>query len=298
MAGLESLTGDDPSGAESPTQGDNRIRELTQKTKESMSKEHTLSGIHAILSGTSTARPAAGNAGRLYILANSGVAKELQHDTGSVWETITKNQTVIDQIAALSTHISSNPIDHADGSIERDHLGTGIIAKKHLGQAFANDNNTVVNLINGSELDSTWHTHPSPDTASGLPTFLNSVTEFANGTSATGTTVNGPTTYTFSGSIVPDGTVAVILEAVGKTTVKNVNTDVTYNPKIRIRKNSSSPWMLLIGGRIGYVGTWDYGVNSIGWRGQGIFPITTDKKIQYEIEGFNDGWELRIAGYI
>ena len=77
MAGLESLTGDDPSGAESPAQGDNRIRELTQKTKESMSKEHTLSGIHAILSGTSTARPAAGNKGRLYILENPSVAKEL-----------------------------------------------------------------------------------------------------------------------------------------------------------------------------------------------------------------------------
>lgn len=296
MAGLESLTGDDPSGGESPTQGDNRIRELTQKTKESVSKEHTLSGIHAIMSGTSTVRPAAGNEGRFYILTNSGVEKELQYDNGSTWESITKNQTVIDQITVLTNHKNSYPIDHADGSIERDHLGTGILAKKHFG--IANNNNSVKELVDGSE--TTLHTHPESvgNTASGIPTFLSSVSEIASGTSSSGTHVKPATTYTFSGSQVPDGSVAVILEAYGNTSVKNINTDVVYNPKIRIRKNSSSPWMLLIGGRVGYVGTWDYGIYSVGWRGQGIFPVATDKKIQYEVEGFNDGWELRIAGYI
>jgi len=299
MAGLESLTGDDPSGSESPTQGDNRIRELTQKTKESMSKEHTLSGIHAILSGTSTARPAAGNKGRLYILENPSVAKELQYDNGSSWETITKNQTVIDQIATLSAHISSNPADHADGSIKSKHLATGILAKKHFSNlpSFANNNDSVVKLIDGSELDSTWHTHPEPTSASGMVT-LNSVTEFVTGKSNTGVEVTGPTVFTFSNAQVPDGAVAVILEGWGKITLQDVREDVIYTPSIKIRKDTSSQYRVLVGGYVGYSGTWDYGIYSLGWNGQGLFPVTTDKKIQYLVEGFNIKWGISIVGYI
>ena len=296
MTGLETLTGDDPSGGEDPTLGDNRIRELTQKTKTSVSKEHTLSGIHAILSGTSTARPAAGNSGRFYILTNSGVEKELQYDNGASWESITKNQTVIDQITVLTNHKNSSPIDHADGSIQRDHLGTGILAKKHFG--IANNNNSVKELVDGSQ--TTLHTHPEPEgnTASGVPTFLSSVVEFATGTSSSGTHIKAATTYTFSGSDVPDGAVAVILQASGKISVQNINSDVAYDPKIRIRKDSSNPWLLLIGGYIAYALPSTDGIYSIGWRGQGIFPITTNKKIQYEVEGCNGGWEIKLVGYI
>lgn len=310
MAGLESLTGDDPLGSESPTQGDNRIRELTQKTKESVSKEHTLSGIHAILSGTGTARPAAGNEGRFYILTESGVAKELQYDNGSSWESITKNQDVIDQIADLSTHINSNPINHADASIERDHLGTGILAKKHFGQAFINDNNAVVKLINGSELDSTWHTHPQTEfTSDGRPTFI-SIVSLAQNSSVLGDPAVQKTITLDSGDI-PLGAVAVILEAVGNISVKNLNTNVLYHPKIKIRgrysDGSETEWMLLIGGSLAYVGTWDYGVYAMGWRGQGTFPITTSggsaRKFDYLVNDFNGidgdtGWEIRVVGYI
>lgn len=324
MAGLETLTGDDPSGSESPTQGDNRIRELTQKVKESVSKEHSLTGYHAIPSGKvsgsvspETNRPAAGNRGRLYILAESGVAKELQYDNGSSWETITKNQIIIDEIANTSTHRSAATIDHPNKSIKKEHLDDGILAKKHFGSAFANDGTSVVNLINGSELDSSWHTHPKTEViSSGLPTFLSSAIELVSGSTTLGGNTGWITYKGLSSSEVPDGAVAVILEGVCHIDLAQINMDVTYSPKIEVRgrrsNGSNSAVLELAGGYIGYKGTvGDSNTYSMGWRGQGICPITTTvvgekRNIDYkvyncnkrELSSYDNGFVIRLVGYI
>lgn len=313
MAGLESLTGNDPAGSESPILGDNRIRELTQKTKESISKEHTLSGIHAFLSGNAASRPAAGNAGRFYVLVESGVAKELQYDTGSSWESITKNQDIINQIANFTTHKNSNPMDHINGSIRRDHLETGILVKKHFGTTFANNNDSVVNLINGSELSSSWHTHqPIVFVSNGRPTFLNTITTLAYGSSV----LDAPAiqqTKPLSENDIPAGAVAVILEATGSISLAEIFVPKIYYPEIKIRgrlaSGVNSEWMLLTGGSLGSLGTGNNGVYAMGWRGQGTFPITTvvslsaHHKIDYMVNDFNGidgetGWEIKLVGYI
>lgn len=316
MAGLESLTGDDPSGNESQTQGDDRIRELTQKVKVSVSKEHTLSGIHTILSGSSVHRPPYGNKGRFYILETNRVATELQYDTGSAWVTITKNQEVIDDIANLVSHQESNPIDHAEGSITRDILATGILAKKHFGQSFANDNNTVKPLIDGSELDSTWHTHPKPSiSTTGAPTFLTNVVILKSGTTTNDTpTISG--TFEISDGDVPDGAVAVILEASGNYKLNTESSSVSPRIKITGRKLSGNNIVetapiLLIGGSVqAQQVNAISGITSIGWKGQGIFPVVTtstaagNRKMSYEVNDFNDatlegnGFKIRLVGYI
>ena len=139
MAGLETLTGNDPQGAEAPTLGDDRICELTQKVKESVSKEHSLSGIHAILSGLTSGseRPAAGNKGRFYLYTASDKSqpytnvRELQWDNGSSWETVTKNEEVIKVIADLLSHRQSNSMDHTAQSVLHTHLINGILRRKH-----------------------------------------------------------------------------------------------------------------------------------------------------------------------
>lgn len=311
MAGLESLTGDDPAGAESPTQGDNRIRELTQKAKESMSKEHTLSGIHAIMSGTATARPAAGNKGRFYVLIETGVEKELQYDNGSSWESITKNEDVVGQIADFVAHTSSNPIDHAASSVLHTHLISGILKKKHFDSTQSSNNESVSGLIDGSELDSSWHTHPVENaTADGRPTFLSSKWTVASGTSESGTATITKTKTLDSGDI-PDGAVAVILEAYGKCFIDDYSQDFIRSPGIRIKGRLSNgdetDWLLLIGGFFAYHDYTQQGLYATGWKGQGTFPITTTgnaaRKIDYEVVGLNfagssSGWEIRLIGYI
>ena len=321
MAGLESLTGDDPEGAEAPIQGDNRIRELTQKAKESMSKEHTLSGIHAIMSGLTTGseRPAAGNKGRFYLYTASDKSspytnvRELQWDNGSSWETITKNEQVIKVIADLLTHRESNAMDHAASSVLHTHLISGILRKKHFDSTQSNNNESVsslLSLIDGSEV--TLHSHDIGFVSNGRPTFLSTKIEIGSGTTSEATPVVTKT-ITLSSGDVPVGAVSVILEAYGKANLTTLANNNIFSPGIRIKGRlsggSKSDWLLLIGGNVvGDGGTRE--VNVVGWNGQGVFPITTAsadgvevRKIDYEVTRLNyagstQGWEIRLVGYI
>lgn len=103
MAGLNDVDETTPAGTASAKEGDNQLRALKAKLKEFAGVEHHYDGAHKIPSGSAAVRPAAGKAGRLYILETPSLEDELQRDTGSAWETITRNQDVIelvDHIAA------------------------------------------------------------------------------------------------------------------------------------------------------------------------------------------------------
>jgi hypothetical protein len=160
MAGLDDINPNDPAGNETPTLGDNRIRALAAKIIEAFEVEHNLAGPHTILVGSSAQRPAAGYAGRIYILTAAGVAVELQYDTGSAWVSLTSNQTIIDYAAGLAVHIAASPIDHPNGSVTQIKIAPSAILKKHLDGS--GDNTTLENLVNGGNAD-TFHVHASTD---------------------------------------------------------------------------------------------------------------------------------------
>ena len=151
MAGLDDINPNDPAGTETPTLGDNRIRALAAKTIEAVDVEHSLAGPHAFLVGSAAQRPAAGYAGRLYILAAAGVAVELQYDTGATWINLTSNQTSEDVVADLAAHIAANPIDHPDESITHIKIAQGAILKKHLDSS--GDTTALELLVNGENAD-------------------------------------------------------------------------------------------------------------------------------------------------
>ena len=179
MAGLDDINPNDPAGTESPTLGDNRIRALAAKLIEAFEVEHALAGPHAILVGSSAQRPAAGYAGRFFILTAAGVAVELQYDTGSTWVFLTSNQAVIDYVSGLVAHIAANPIDHPNGSVTQIKIAQGAILKKHLDGS--GDNTTLENLVNGGNADF-LHVHASTDqnlaifTSSGIWTCPDGIT--------------------------------------------------------------------------------------------------------------------------
>lgn len=160
MAGLDDINPTDPAGTETPTLGDNRIRALAAKTIEAFALEHALAGEHTFLIGSAAQRPAAGHAGRFFILTAAGVAVELQYDTGSAWVTLTSNQAIIDQDGDLATHIAANPIDHPDDSVTAAKILAGAILAKHLDATSGNA--SIAALVNGSNADA-FHVHASTD---------------------------------------------------------------------------------------------------------------------------------------
>lgn len=82
MADLSTLDETQPEPTDPVGEGDDRIRETREAVKTSFAVEHNLNGIHALKSGTTSGRPAAGNAGRPYI---NTAADRLEFDSGAVW---------------------------------------------------------------------------------------------------------------------------------------------------------------------------------------------------------------------
>lgn len=299
--GLESTNVNEPSGSASPTQGDDAIRAFKAEVIASFQKEHALSGEHQIFSGTATQRPAAGKKGRFYVLTESGVEKEIQYDNGSTWETITKNEDIAGVIADLLAHKTASTIDHPDNSVKKQHLADSVLVKRHFG--VANDNSAVTELVNGSE--TTLHTHPESTTqgATGAITFLTSKEPVVDDSDNNGglEDITSKTSKKVLDGI--SGVKAVILEAIGRVQLKTSygygDDDSGYysvNPQIRIRKDSSSDWAVLIGGWFRYKQTEQ--MDGIGFKGIGIFPINSSNKFQYEVTGFNRKREINVIGYI
>lgn len=162
MAGLNDLSSLVPAGTETPTMGSSRIRAIIAKVKEWAGIEHSLAGPHTFLHGPLSSRPAAGYEGRIYILEEVGLAKEIQKDTGSAWETITANQDIATLVADLASHVLGDPLPHADGSVTAAKILAGAIVKKHLegGVSIA----SIAALVNGGSADD-LHTHPQYVTA-------------------------------------------------------------------------------------------------------------------------------------
>ena len=294
MTGLEAYDEETPAGGDNVNQGDNKIRELAQKTKTSVDAEHHLSGEHNIPRGTTGDKPAATKDGRLFILENSGVEAELQYANGAIWTGLSKNQIVTTMQTDITTiqstattHKTANPIDHPDLSIAHGKIISGDIRRKHLNSGDGNPTGSIANLINGTQLpsDGTWHTHPAP---AGDPlgiTYLANIVSIASGSSDVGWT-----TKDLTSSGVPSNAKAAILQANG-TTIMDSGAAQTQC-KINIRKNSSSDELWLIGSM------YNDAYTNIGMRGQGTYPLDTGEKLDYLVAGYNVSWNIHLIGYI
>lgn len=153
MAGLDDLN--NPTGKSMLSKADDDLRLIVTKLLEFAGIEHYNTGEHKFGRGTVGNRPAYGNAGRIYILEATGVAVELQYDTGSAWANITQNATIAGVVASLAAHSSAATIDHPNESVTSAKIAGGAILKKHL---LSGGGDTSVNsLVNGGTC--TLHTH-------------------------------------------------------------------------------------------------------------------------------------------
>jgi len=90
MADLSTLDPTQPPDSESAGSGASRIREERAAIIGSFNLEHALAGAHAFLRGNQGARPAAGNAGRIYLNTTD---KRIERDTGSAWNILNAVQS-------------------------------------------------------------------------------------------------------------------------------------------------------------------------------------------------------------
>src|SRR5215468_5256819 len=79
---LDTLDPNRPLDGDALNLGDDAIRETRQAMINSFKVEHALNGTHKIPIGTTTQRPAAGTAGRLYLNTDSGL---IEVDNGTMW---------------------------------------------------------------------------------------------------------------------------------------------------------------------------------------------------------------------
>jgi hypothetical protein len=291
MAGLESLDETQPTGSGSLVDGDNAIRETRQKTKESVNLEHTLSGYHTIPVGTIVTRPApdADHGGRIYFLETSD-SNEIQVWNGSQWVNYTRNVETEENTADIAAHIASDPIAHANSSVTRDKLKSGLLAKKHFIDG-SSDNGLVSGLVDGSS--TTLHTHPAQ-----AVNYPNSAINFTRKEVATGTAnENKVCSNSISAYLSSVNAQGVILEAHGVASPTIEANLIELIPRVRIRDSSQpeSEYMLLIGGYILSNNLYS-GITKIGWKGQGMFPISSDKKFSYQVEDFT-AWTITLVGY-
>lgn len=103
MADLSTLDVTQPPDSQAVSQGAARIRETRDATVTSFGIEHALAGMHKIPLGTTAARPAAGNAGRLYINTDLGL---LQYDSGSAWLNLSATNSVVVSDATFAAPIT------------------------------------------------------------------------------------------------------------------------------------------------------------------------------------------------
>lgn len=175
MAGLEDIDASNPHGSESPTQGDNRIRELASKLLESFGVEHHLAGEHSFGIGSLGERPSVGHEGRFYIQTSGVVETELYYDNGSAWIQLTSNQDFVDLLDAiggegvdlLSIHKAATPIDHPNDSVRYNHIESAAIIKRHLmgGVSIA----SLAGLVDGSDIADELHLHSQYEAAADIP---------------------------------------------------------------------------------------------------------------------------------
>lgn len=217
MSGLNDLNENTPNGLASPTQGDDELRAIKAKVKEYASAEHSYNGRHKF--PTVSVLPSNdADSRRLVIKTTIGQPDELYYDNGTTWVKITSNSDIADVVADLLAHQTSNPIDHTDASItsakyapfsvDTPALKNGAILCRHFDAAQAASDDSTAPLVNGSDLDATWHTHSQYAVSGGI-NFLSSILSAASGSGDIGwTTINA---NSLSGGAIPVTARAVIL---------------------------------------------------------------------------------------
>ena len=304
MAGLNDLDENTPTGLATPTQGDDELRAIKAKVKEYASLEHAYDGKHkfpvvAILPANSP------GSNRLVVKITTGQLDEIYYDTGTTWVKITRNNDIVGVVSDLLAHTTSNPVSHADGSITTNKLNddcvtankisSGAIQRHHMdaAQAVLPDFSTA-SLVNGSDLDATWHTHSQYDLggSSGV-NFLSSVLLAVSGSGDSAwTTINA---NTLSGGVIPVIAKAVILSV----NISLANSGLGGLPTgviIYGRKAIGSPSITMSQYRVPTEVVSD-SLLSV----QAICPMTgTDGKFDYSVAvtaGFAGTWDISIFGY-
>ena len=302
MAGLDDLYENRPTGLEVPTQGSSEIRATKAKVKEFASIEHAYNGRHKF--PTVSILPANdSNSRRIVIKITVGMPDELYYDNGATWIKITTNSEIADIIADLLAHQISSPIDHADGSITTaklnddcvtaDKIGNGAVLGHHLNAADSvNPEYSVAPLVNGSDLDATWHTHSQYSANSGIQ-FLSSALLVGSGTGDIAwTTIDA---NTLSGGVIPVTAKALLLIiniSLINTGLGSAETGVA----VYGRKAVGSPSITLVQQVVPTPVT----ANSL-LSVQAFCPMTgTDGKFDFSVTGtsaFIGTWEILLFGY-
>ena len=302
MPGLDDLNENTPTGLNSPTLGDNELRAIKAKIKEYASVEHAYDGKHkfpvvAILPINSP------GSNRLVVKTTIGQLDEIYYDTGTAWIKITRNNEIAGVVSDLLAHTLYNPIDHVDGSITTaklnndcvtaDKIGNGAIQCHHLDatQAIYPDFSTAA-LVNGSDLDATWHTHSQYSANSGIQ-FLSSALLVGSGTGDIAwTTIDA---NTLSGGVIPVTAKALLLIiniSLINTGLGSAETGVA----VYGRKAVGSPSITLVQQVVPTPVT----ANSL-LSVQAFCPMTgTDGKFDFSVTGtsaFIGTWEILLFGY-
>lgn len=150
---------DVPAGSESPTLGDNNIRDVKARVQDWANIEHDGgTGGHKIPRGATL--PSATVVGQLYI--KTGTFDELYEYNGTAWNKITSNQDVATYSADLTTHEALTDLTlsggHATDSVRSGTIKAGEIGQGHL-YAAGDKVTPLADLVNGSANGNTYHTH-------------------------------------------------------------------------------------------------------------------------------------------
>jgi len=159
MSGLESIDETKPLPNSDPKKFDDELRALKAALNEYALVRHYLSGELKIPSGSLAQRPTSLKEGDAYILQTPNVEDEFQRVKNGVWETLTKNQILVNYIANLLAHKDAAVIDHPNESVTSAKIDKGAILKSHLDDAAAAV--SIKALVDGSNADA-LHVHGLP----------------------------------------------------------------------------------------------------------------------------------------
>lgn len=293
MSGLADLNHNTPTGLDTPTRADNELRAIKSKIKEYAAVEHSYDGKHKFqLTPLLPANDAASR--RLVIKTTIGLPDELWYDDGVNWKKITNNSEILVVVADLLTHKTAAILDHPNSSVTTDKLkdscvtsikiGIGEILRSHLNALQTPElDGTTAPLVDGSEVDATWHTHPIGNTAFGMH-FLDSEILVASG----GASLDWAThdAYSSSGGVIPITAKGVILRV-------EFNIEVFILPLHTLsgRASVSSAILPLYKSVIPSDHTVSFA--------QVLCPLTgTDGTFQYKVDFESAGtWDIYIQGY-
>jgi len=168
--GLDTLDETKPLDTDPVSFGDDEIRLTRAATKQSFGLEHWLSGEHKYIVGTSSARPAAGKRGRLFVNSSNNT---IEYDNGSAWiatgATLVSGSVGPNELAngaVTNVKLADNSItsakivdgtitavDIADGTITAAKLQPGAIAGSYIADKSIDANAKIVDgSIRGAQI--------------------------------------------------------------------------------------------------------------------------------------------------